>query len=162
MVYLRRRDGGRRRANVLPEALFETLWARFQQEPRRDPALRDFTRRRRMFSMTRLGHLLTYQQGLASAIGAGEMRWKPTMSGQQATSYRFTVRRSTLDPSMLQIVDGHGPSSEMTLAGVVDAIVRIFIEQTAAHQQKPTLSAHVLSRPNTMTRNGRVAGDRQY
>ncbi len=143
MVYLRRRDGARRRASALPEALFETLWARFRQEPQGDPVRQDLAQRRRVFSLTRLGHLLTYQQGLAPAIGGGEMRWKPTVAGEQATSYCFTVRRSTRDPSMLQIVDDHGPSSEMTLAGVVDTIVRMFIEQTAAHRQKPTLSAHV-------------------
>ncbi len=59
------------------------------------------------------------------------MRWKPTVAGEQDSPYRFTARRSTLDPSMLQIVDDQGPSSELTLTQVVDAIVSTFIEQTA-------------------------------
>ncbi len=129
-----RRDGERRRASELPEALFETLWARFQQEHRRDPLLQDFVQRRRVFSLTRVGHLLTYQRGAAPAIGGGEMRWKPTMAGERDTPYSFTVRRSTIDAAMLQIVDDHGPSAEMTSAGVADTIVRLFIEQTAARR----------------------------
>ena len=39
-----------------------------------------------------------------------------------------------IDAALLQIVDARGPGSEMTLAGVVDTIVRMFKEQTAAHQ----------------------------
>ncbi len=70
----------------------------------------------------------------APVIGVGELRWKPTLAGEREPPYRFTVRRSTIDAAMLQIVDAHGPGSEMTLAGVVDTIVRMFKEQTAAHQ----------------------------
>ncbi len=129
------RDRRRRRASELRQALFDTLWARFQQEQRRDPVLQALARRRRVLSLTRLGHLLTYQQGPAPTIGGGEMRWKPTVAGEQDTPYRFTVRRSTLDPSMLQIVDDQGPSSsELTLTEAVDAIVSTFIEQTAARR----------------------------
>ncbi len=124
MMDQRSRDRARRRDR---ELLFDTLWARFQQEHRRDPVLQDLARRLRVFSLTRLGHLLTYQQGPAPTIGGGEMRWKPSVD----TPYRFTVRRSTLDPSMLQIVDDHGPSSELTLTEAVDAIVSTFIEQAA-------------------------------
>ena len=39
------------------------------------------------------------------------------------------MRRSALDPSLVQLVDNRGPSSEMTLAGVVDTIIRMFSEQ---------------------------------
>ncbi len=129
MTDQRSRDA-RRRDRELRQALFDTLWVRFQQEQRRDPVLQDLARRLRVFSLTRLGHLLTYQQGPAPTIGGGEMRWKPTVD----TPYRFTVRRSTLDPSMLQIVDDQGPSSELTLTEAVDAIVSTFIEQTAARR----------------------------
>ncbi len=134
MTDQRSRDRARRRDRELRQALFDTLWARFQQEQRRDPVLQDLARRLRVFSLTRLGHLLTYQQGPAPTIGGGEMRWKPTVAGEQDTPYRFTVRRSTLDPSMLQIVDDQGPSSELTLTEAVDAIVSTFIEQTAARR----------------------------
>ncbi len=129
------RDRRRRRASELRQALFDKLWARFQQERGRDPVLQDLAQqRRRVLSLTRLGHLLTYQLGAALAIGVGEMRWKPTLAGGRDTPYRFTVRRSTIDAAMLQIVDDHGPSTEMTSAGVADTIVRMFIEQTAAHR----------------------------
>ncbi len=160
MTDQRSRDRARRRDRELRQALFDTLWVRFQQEQRRDPVLQDLARRLRVFSLTRLGHLLTYQQGPAPTIGGGEMRWKPTVAGEQDTPYRFTVRRSTLDRyqegphpeaplpfdtlsvfivghlplvelSMLQIVDDHGPSSELTLTEAVDAIVSTFIEQAA-------------------------------
>ena len=96
--------------------------------------LQDLAQRRRGFSLTRLNNFLTYQRGPTPAIGVGEVRWKPTVAGEQDTPYRFTVRRSTIDPSMLQIVDDQGPSSELTLTEVVDAIVSTFIEQTAARR----------------------------
>ena len=127
-----RRDGVRRRASELPEALFETLRERFRREHRRDA---DFHQRQRAFNLTRNGHLLSYYQPVsAPAIGVGEMRWKPTLAGGRDNPYRFTVRRSTIDGAMLQIVDAHGPGSEMTMAGVVDTIVRMFKEQTAARR----------------------------
>ena len=104
---------------------------RFWREHRREA---DFHQRQRAFSLTRNGHLLSYYQPVsAPVIGVGEMRWKPTPAGGRETPHRFTVRRSPIDAAMLQIVDGHGPGSEMTLAGVVDTIVRMFKEQTAAH-----------------------------
>ncbi len=131
MTDQRSRDRARGRDRELRRALFDTLWARFQQEHRRDPMLQDLSQQRRGFSLTRVGHLLTYQQGAVPAIGGGEIRWKPTLAGEQDIPYRFTVRRSTIDPSMLQIVDDQGPSSELTLTEVVDAIVSTFIEQTA-------------------------------
>ncbi len=119
-------------ASELPEALFETLRERFQREHRRDG---DFHQRPRAFSLTRNGHLLSYYQPVsARVIGVGEIRWKPTLAGRRDTRDRFTVRRSTIDPALLQIVDTRGPGSEMTLASVVDTIVRMFKEQTAAHQ----------------------------
>ena len=96
--------------------------------------LQDLAQRRRGFSLTRLSNLLTYWRGPTPAIGVGEVRWKPTVAGEQDTPYRFTVRRSTIDPSMLQIVDDQGPSSELTLTEVVDAIVSTFIEQTAVRR----------------------------
>ncbi len=127
-----RGDGARRGASELPEALFETLRERFQREHRRDS---DFHQRPRAFSLTRNGHLLSYYQPVsAPVIGVGEIRWKPTLAGGRGTPYRFRVRRSTVDAAMLQIVDDHGPSAEMTSAGVADTIVRMFIEQTAAHR----------------------------